>query len=243
MRLPVIIILALLIGDLFAQTKIDKSIPFKAGQQIQMNFDYPEIIRISTWDRNEIQIQGMVSINFGEQDDEFELIVSESGNIVKVENRIKNLKNLPQVITIHSRGGKKVFESKEAYRKYKDESNEPIETTSWGVNMEITLDIKVPANAVTSIESVYGMVEAKDFMGPLTVNAKYGGVDVALKEKLVGEISAETNYGQIYSNLNVNFDGDLHERDFHTIVSARLGSGPRYDLTSTYGNVYLRKSD
>jgi hypothetical protein len=78
----------------------------------------------------------------------------------------------------------------------------------------------------------------------LTVEAKYGGVDAALNERMVGELLAETNYGQIYSNLDTEFGGDvLSQRDFHTIVSAKPGSGPRYDFESKYGNVYLRKEN
>ena len=104
------------------------------------------------------------------------------------------------------------------------------------------IDIKVPKGIDTNIISTYGMVEVSDFEGPLMVEAQYGGVDVALNEKKVGELSAETNYGQIYSNLDVPFSGKgLQEKDFYTFVSAKPGSGPRYDFESKYGNVYLRK--
>ena len=33
------------------------------GQKIVVHFDYPELIRVSTWDKNEISIQASVSIN------------------------------------------------------------------------------------------------------------------------------------------------------------------------------------
>ena len=69
--------------------------------------------------------------------------------------------------------------------------------------MEIVLDIKVPENTETRIESVYGMVEIKQFTGPLFVEATYGGVDAALQERATGELIAETNYGQIYTNLDI----------------------------------------
>jgi hypothetical protein len=95
----------------------------------------------------------------------------------------------------------------------------------------------------TNIKAVYGMVEVKNFTGPLTVEATYGGVDVALTEKAVGELSAETNYGQIYSNLDTKFGGQqVKNQDFYLSVTAKPGSGPRYALESKYGNVYLRKA-
>ena len=72
--------------------------------------------------------------------------------------------------------------------------------------------------------------------------ATYGGVDAALQERSTGELVAETNFGQIYSNLDVKFSNDnMQEKDFHTYVSAKPGNGLRFSFESKYGNVYLRK--
>lgn len=227
-----------------AQTKINKSIPVIKGQSISIKFDYPELIRVSTWDKNEIQIQGEVTINSGENDDAFELITNTAGGVVQIENRIKDIDSLPQMITVVDGSKKMIFKSKQEYRKFKSENGGAYDMVSWGVDMDIFIDIKVPQSIVTSIVSVYGMVEVKNFMAPLSVEAKYGGVDVALNAKSVGELTAETNYGQIYSNLDIKFENDgIREKDFYTFVSAKPGNGPRYNLESKYGNVYLRKSN
>jgi hypothetical protein len=229
-------------STLAAQTSVDKSIPVQPGQTIDMHFDYPELIRVSTWDKNEVSIQGMVSINGGENDDAFELQMSTSGNNVHIRNEIHNMKNLPQRITLVRDGQKTVFKSKADYNKFADQNGKGYNMMSCGVDIDILLEIKVPHNIETRVESVYGMVEVKDFAGPLTVEATYGGVDAALTERTTGELIAETNYGQIYTNLDVKFSGDrAQEKDFHTFVSAQPGSGPRYSFESKYGNVYLRK--
>ncbi len=226
----------------FAQTVINKSIPVSAGQTINMHFDYPELIRVSTWDKNEISIQGSVSINGGESDDAFVLESSTSGNIISIESIIKELKSLPQRITVNQGGQKIVFKTKADYRKYCDENGKNFNSMSTGVDMDIILEIKVPQNVDTRVESVYGMVEVKQFVGPLVVEATYGGVDAALQEKNTGELEAETDFGQIYSNLDVKLLGkNVRERDFHTYVSAKPGNGPHYSFESKYGNVYLRK--
>jgi hypothetical protein len=82
----------------------------------------------------------------------------------------------------------------------------------------------------------------RDFNGPLKVDATYGGIDAAVAEKTTGELTAKTNYGQIYSNLEVKFGGpEMREENFHTFVSAKPGTGPSYAFDSKYGNVYLRK--
>ena len=225
----------------FAQTGINRSIPVSGGQHIAMTFDYPELIKVSTWDKNEISIQGQVSINHGENDDAFELMTSTEGGKITIENKIRNMKSLPQMVTVVDKGQKIIFMSRQEYKAYK-EGKGPFEVVSWGVDMEITLEVMVPKNVQTSIVSTFGMVEVKNFTGPLQVEAQYGGVDVALNEKSVGALSAETNYGQIYSNLDIKFEGDgFRERDFYTLVTAKPGTGARYDLKSKYGNVYLRK--
>jgi hypothetical protein len=242
--LPIVFLMSIYADD-YAQTPINKVIAVKPGQKISMRFDYPELVKVTTWDKNEISIQGSVSINAGENDDAFELNTSTSENVVSVKNEIRNMKNLPQRITIYDGAQKIVFRNKEEMNKYKREHGltNP-NSVSYGLDMDIILDIKVPANMETMVESVYGMVEVKNFTGPLTVVATYGGVDAALAERTVGQITAETNYGEIYSNLDTKFSSEgLRQGDFHTNVSAKPGSGPAYYFDSKYGNVYLRKSN
>lgn len=239
MRSVASFLLIMITGVLAAQTPVNKSYPVTAGQKISMRFDYPELVKITTWDKNEISITGMVSINAGESDDAFELNQSVNQNTVYIENTIRNMKSLPHRITITDGAKKITFKDKAEFRKYCDEQGREFKTTSWGVDMDIILEIKVPKGAETNVESVYGFVEVRNFSGPLSVEATYGGVDAAVSEKLVGELSAETDYGQIYTNLDVKLAGT--ERDFHTEVTAKPGTGPRYSFESKYGNVYLRK--
>lgn len=240
MRTLIFAIISFVTVSLAAQTPVTKSFATTPGQKILLRFDYPELIKVSTWDKNEISITGKVNINGGEHDDAFELTGSVSGNTMTVENRIKNLKQLPQRIAI-KRGEERItFKSKQEFEKYSEQNGRNFEYTTYGVDMEIVLEIKVPRNSETRIESTYGMVEIRDFNGPLTVDATYGGVDVTVQANATGELIAETGYGQIYSNLDFRFSGSDF-KDFHTQVVAKPGTGPRYSFESKYGNVYLRK--
>lgn len=223
-----------------AQTPINKTVAVSANQKIQMHFDYPNLIRVSTWDKSEISIQGTVSINGGENDDAFVLDASTSGNVVLINSQIKSMKKLPHRITVMKDGKKTVFKNTAEWRKYKTDYHDKNNWMSESVDIEITLDIKVPKNIDSRVESVYGMVEVKDFVGPIVVDATYGGVDASLIEKNVGELNAETDFGQIYSNLDAKVSGGRVE-DFHTEVAIKPGTGSRYSFESKYGNVYLRK--
>ncbi len=225
------------------QTKLDKSIPLKAGQQLRLHFDYPKLIRVSTWDRNEIGIQGMVSINDGESDDAFVLDIVNQSSFVDVRGKIKDMDNLPHRITVVQDGVKRTFRNEAEWKKYRKENGQNrYNQMNSGVDIEITLEIKVPAGTQTKLVSVYGMVEVSGFDGPLNVEATYGGVDVAINETATGEVVAETNYGHIYSDLTAKFDsGTSRDEDFHTLVSAKPGKGPSYRFESAYGSIYLRR--
>jgi hypothetical protein len=225
------------------QAKLDKTIPVKAGQQVRFHFDYPELIRVSTWDRNEVSIQGTVSINDGENDDAFGLEVNMQGGYVDVRGKIKDMDNLPHRITVVEDGVKRTFRNEAEWRKYKKENGKTrYNTINQGVEIDITLEIKVPAGMQTTVLSTYGMVEVSTFDGPLRVEATYGGIDVSLMETATGEVVAETNYGHIYSDLTAKFDsGTSRDEDFHTLVSAKPGKGPSYRFESAYGSIYLRR--
>lgn len=241
MRTISALIMILFTGVVLAQTPVNKTYPVKQGQKISLRFDFPELVKISTWDKNEISITGSVSINGGENDDAFELLENNSASVISIENKIRNLKELPHRITIVNKGEKITFKSKADYQKYCEENGKNFNTRSEGVDMDILLEVKVPKSAEVTLESVYGMVEVKNYNGPLTVEATYGGVDVAIQEKATGELKAETDFGQIYSNLDFKFSGSEF-KDFHTEVYAKPGNGPRYSFESKYGNVYLRKA-
>lgn len=227
----------------FAQTKIAEVIPFQKGKTVKLHFDYPELIKISTWDGPDIQINGTVSINDGENDDAFKIETDNSGSTISIKGSVKNLDQLPQRVTIFHDGQKIVFKDKAELKKYQQEHGKTFNRMNFGADLDIVLEIKVPRNAETNIVSIYGMIEVKNFTGPLMAESTYGGVDAALTEKAVGEIIAETNYGEIFTNLETKFGGEgFQSEDFHTYVSAKPGSGPKYQLESQYGNVYIRKA-
>lgn len=228
-------------GAAMAQTPVNKSYPVPANKKISLSFDYPQLVKISTWDKNEISITGSVSINGGESDNAFELEQAVTDNTVRIENHIRNLKSLPHRITVYKGEEKIVFRSEADYKKYCAETGSNFTMKSQGVDMDIVLEIKVPRGVETRLECVYGLAEVRNFFGPLSVEATYGGVDVSVQESTTGELGAETGYGQIYTNLDLTFTG-TEVRDFHTRVIAKPGTGPRYSFESKYGNVYLRKA-
>jgi hypothetical protein len=239
MRATTVITILFYASGLLAQN-VNKTIAVQPSQKLFMHFDFPELIKVTTWDKNEISIEGTVDINDGENNDSFVLDSKTSGNTVEIKGFIKNMEELPRRMMVMRDNKKITFKSKDEYRKYVREFGKDINVYSDGSDIQITLEIKVPKNMNTRVVSVYGMVEIRDFTGPLSVEATYGGVDVAVAEKNVGELLAETDFGQIYTNLDSK-PSAKEEGDFHTEILMKPGVGSRYSFESKYGNVYLRK--
>lgn len=223
-----------------AQTKIDKSFPVSNKKSVKFKFDYPQLIKISTWDQNQIQISGSVVINENESNNAFEINESNEGNVWTISGAIPALDKIPRRIKVTKGNEKIVFKNKEELQKYSKENNATFDSMSDGADISIELEIKVPVFLKTYVEATYGLVEVRDFRGDISVNALYGGVDAAIEEKKAGKIFAETYFGQIYSNLDAKLSGKEID-DFHTSVSATPGIGSQYNLESKYGNIYLRK--
>ncbi|MCA4899026.1 MAG: hypothetical protein ACK514_11595 [Bacteroidota bacterium] len=235
-----VLILVLLTVQIAAGQNVSKVIPFKSGQKISMKFDYPQLIKVSTWDKNEVSVLGYVDINDGENNDVFQLEATTGSSTVTIQSSIRNIHELPRRDMVIRDNQKIKFKSKDEYRKYVREAGDDHMIYSDGSDIDIKLEIKVPRGADTRILSVYGMVEVKNFEGPLQVEATYGGVDVALSEKSVSELTAETDFGQIFTNLEAKTIAQ-NEGNFHTEILMRPRSGVRYSFESKYGNVYLRK--
>lgn len=240
MRTILTFAVSLVFGLAAAQTTINKSFSTDKNQKISLKFDYPELIKISTWDKPEVQILGTVNINENESNEAFQIKESKEGNSLIIEGKIAEMKNIPRRIKVEKDNKKLIFKTRKEYQRYCKENKVTFNSMTDGVDVDIKLEIKVPRSLMTQIESQYGLVEVKDFGGTINVNAIYGGIDATVLDKNVGKLSAETHFGQIYSNLDTKFAGKDSD-DFRTLVTATFGNGPQYNLESKYGNIYLRK--
>lgn len=240
MRTILTFAVSLVFGLTAAQTTINKSFSTDKNQKISLKFDYPELIKISTWDKPEVQILGTVNINENESNEAFQIKESNEGNSLIIEGKIAEMKNIPHRIKVEKDNKKLIFKTREEYQRYCKENKVTFNSMTDGVDVDIKLEIKVPRSLMTQIESQYGLVEVKDFGGTINVNAIYGGIDATVLDKNIGKLSAETHFGQIYSNLDTKFTGKDSD-DFRTLVTATFGNGPQYNLESKYGNIYLRK--
>ena len=89
----------------YAQTALHESIAVRPGQTIDLHFDYPELITVTTWDKNEISIQGQVSINGGENDDAFKLVKETGGTAIRIAGLLQQQHVLARRYAREAAGG------------------------------------------------------------------------------------------------------------------------------------------
>jgi hypothetical protein len=226
----------------YGQNKITKTYPVKAGQQISLHFDYPKTIKVSSWDKNEISIVATVNTDNGAPLDAFTLRDSVVSNTIGIRNRIDWDKVPNQYFAVEG-GVKTSFPTKQDFENYKKENGAQLPNASFYTqrNLVVSMEIKVPAAIFSHIKSTYGMIELVDFKTPSTIEATYGGIDASMNESQIGKIKLTNRYGKIYSNLQLTAT-EQKDSNFFTSITAEPGKGPSYDLSSSYGNIYLRKS-
>jgi hypothetical protein len=220
-----------------AQTTVTRSYPVQEGQQVTLKFDYP-VVKVSTWEKNEVSVTAHVNINEDENDSAFMLEEETVQGGIVIKDRIKDIDKLPRRYTIVRGGKKTIYRSKDQYEEASRGGG--IEQSFEGMDIDIVVEIKVPVHCTTDIKAVYGIVEMTDFNAPVTVNATYGGIDATIATTRTGKLQATTRYGQIYSNLDMRLT-DHAEHDFFNSITAEPGTGPAYSFTSDYGKIYLRK--
>jgi hypothetical protein len=237
-----------------AQSTVNRSYPVKAGQQIEISFDFPNV-KVSTWDRNEVSIVAHVSINEGENDNAFELEDKSTNAMVNIKSRIQNIDKLPHRYTVTGRDGKKtIFKTKEDYKTFRNENKIDYSTISEGPEIDISIEIKVPANTPTYIKSEFGRIEAvfdNNFLKvPLTLVSTFGRVDVSVPAAVKANVNMKTSHGEILASKGLAIDiervlakDDLISFNNKDIKGKLNGGGTELSLRSDFGKIYLRKTN
>ncbi|MCG8387820.1 MAG: hypothetical protein MJA30_19870 [Cytophagales bacterium] len=236
---------------LYGQAKIDQSFDLQKAKVIKFDFKWPKLIKLTSWEGDQVNISGTATLNNGEHDDAFKIKSSRSDGILNIYSEIEDLENLPERIAI-KRDGMEYFFNTENWndpevQKFLDrDGRKGYEYMSKGVIKDIKLEIRVPKGQKVVLASKYGLLEVTGLENDLEANAKYGGIDVTLAGKKKA-IVAKTKFGEIYSNLP--YDLKSNRTDFSnnhkwTVVRSETGnSAGALELESKYGNVFLRKEE
>ena len=210
-----------------------------------MDFKWPELITIKTWERNEVKLVASVDINKGQNDSAFDFDIDNSTSGVRITSFIEDFKKIPKRILIKKGGQEYYFNtdnpnSAEIKKFKKEHGDNGYDHMNFGVIIDITVEIWVPSDVQLDVYSKFGMVEVVGFAGNMKIHSKFGGVDIASSGREA--IKAGTKFGEKYTNLETSIEtisiGD-HPGDWDWV---QLGSANTVqEVKSDFGNVYLRK--
>lgn len=232
-------------NHVFPQSSINKSIEVKKGQGVHVSIDDAQLINVRSWNENYMEITASIQINNGKNNDSYTMEVYEKAGRVHVDGIIRNKDKLPKMIQMKK--GDQVYsfntddsKSPEIMKFYEEYGREGILWTSHGVMWEINYEIKIPSSVELNINSKFAMIDIENYEGNVQANSKHGGVDYALDSNKKMDFNLKSDWGEIFTNLDLNFNTG-HKRDEREVTcSLNGGGGPLAILESKHGNIYLR---
>jgi hypothetical protein len=256
-------------ATLEAQTDISKSFQASGLNTLSGNFKWGDVT-VSNWNENRIEISGTVSINNGENDDAFKLETKQSGGILSIRTYVKDMDKLPKMVTVVHEGKKYSFKEAENYNKQLQQLKQELgvdelKVYKSGADLEIKLQIKVPANLQLDLKSTYGDIDLdkcanqmdilntyghihavfdnRGQMPDANLESTYSFVDVGVPGNADFDVVLHTNYGSLLTDLDIDIDPSASkEKAFYNKVVGKVNQGgPSLNIKATYNKIYLRK--
>ncbi len=246
--------ICLVYGPVYAQRKIEKSYPLPASRKINLTFGEASLIKVKTWDKNEVGVQASVSINEGENDDAFELKQEEGTDAISLVTVINNQETIPRKSFITTKDGTRYYvsstnwNSKEVQEFMATHQDETISFIGSGIVKDIFIEVFVPKDATLNVYSRNGDIEIENFPGPLVANSRNGLVDVTLPQNQKTTFEMRTRHGEIYTDLPLEQEQDQvmseagRREDKWNVVAGKLnGGGIPMNLETRNGSIYVRR--
>jgi hypothetical protein len=231
--------------QVLSQSDVHKTVELKKGQKVILSIDDANLINIRGWDEDHMEINAMVLINNGNNDDSYQLEVGEKNGIIYIDGFIHNKDKLPRMIQIKKGGHVYSFntdDSKgpEITKFYEEYGRDGVQWTSHGVMWDINYEIRVPNNTELEVNSKFAMIDIDNYKGNIHANSKHGGVDIAVESSRKIDFNLKSDWGEIFTNLNLKFDSGLN-KDQKEITCSLNGGGSLFaELESKHGNIYIR---
>ena len=225
-----------------SQTTISRTFEINKIKKLKLDFDYPKLVKLQTWDKNEVLVEAKININEGENNNEFVIKDILVEDVLKIEGYIKDISTLNRRLSLANKNKVVDLRDKNALNALAKNNSCNDNVYTYNLDVDIEIVIYVPRSLATDVTSTYGLIEIKDFAAPIKANSPYRGIDITISEKNVGDLAVKTNYGEIFTNLNFNVI-EKESRNFYNYFKANIGSGYNCAITSTYGKLYIRKSE
>lgn len=219
---------------LFGQKIVNEAYKLPESGRVSMNLKFADSIRVSSWDKDEIQIKATILINNGKLNEAFTMKVDKSGNELEITTDFDNeMIKQGKAEDCNDYGGSN---GNTYYQKgmYWNKGN--------AVCSDIYFEIKIPNKADFRIETISGNIDIQDFAGKLFAKTISGFVDLTWKANKGADLEMKTVTGDVFSNFEVALENKKKNSPVGYQLKGKLnGGGIPIHLESISGDVYLRK--
>ncbi|GAB4478636.1 MAG: hypothetical protein OHK0057_29770 [Thermoflexibacter sp.] len=226
---------------ILGQKIVNETYKLPESGRVNLNLKFADSIRVTSWDRDEIQIKVVILINNGKLNDAFTMKVDKEGGELEIitdfdKEMIKqgNAADCEGYVQYINKDGKSYTVNSKG--------------THWNsgnmICSEIYFEIKVPDKADLRIESISGNMEIQGFAGKLFAKTISGFVDLTWKNNKGADLEMKTISGDVFSNFDVAIENKKKNSPVGYQLKGKInGGGVPIHLESISGNVYLRKEN
>lgn len=198
-----------------AQTEVKKNMPFEGQTKLRLNFPFANDIVLKTWDKNEVQVVAIVSINNGEDDDIFALKSSSNSSSIRVEMDMEF---------------------------WVEQTKDKRKRNCW--NSDIQYTVYFPSELSIEAETISGNYSLDYYGKESHFKTISGDIDVTVNDNLGFDFEVKTISGEVYTDLDISYpNGKRGLRQVVGIdVKGQVNDGGEpLDMETISGNIFLRK--
>jgi hypothetical protein len=206
----------------FSQKAFNESMDATAAGSVFLDFEFGDIIRVKTWNKAEVKVEGSAAINNGKDDDKFVISSHKKGDRIVFESEVKDMNEISNITKLKT--GNTI-------------------TESHTVDIDITYDVCLPAGMELIIETVSANVELTGLEGPVSVETISGFIDVGISSEASASLKLETLTGDLYSDLEISVKEEKSSSFIGQKIYASLNEGSnKVELKSISGDIFLRNT-
>ena len=250
---------------LTAQSSITKTFPINNSSAVEIEFQYGDI-EIVKHNGSDVIIEGDIQVN-GKQGAEHFTFDTEKNGTTMILKSAADFDEVDKRLTVIMNDGKKIFKEEGNLTIQDISDDENVDKVYNGIDIDAKFIVKIPSNIDLKAKTIYGNLMIKDYWQDMVIHSTYGSVDALIKnstnapvmkisstysdvdvtipESTNAALKLTTDYGSIYTDLDLNpeFKTSSNKRHHGQDISAKLNSGKgSITLDATYSNIYLRKS-
>ncbi len=210
-----------------AQKTVEVNKDLSAYSQVKLDFQFADSIQVKSWDKNQLYVKAVVSINGGKNNDNFSFNIKPKENLMVVESKIKDLDKMSKS------------------RKVQDVETGEIFETDCHVSLDLYYEVYVPATMNLSLETINGNISCSGLTGRQKLHTISGDIDYFCPKNRKTDLELSTISGGMYSNLDLksDMDDDYHHFGMHNFSYKLNGGGLKTELETISGDIYLRKAE